>query len=77
MQRIIVGLGRTIPDSFIQIIEKAAQQQGVQLGKIDANTFPATSFFAKGGMARGTDTVPAMLTPGEFVMKSPLCKNTD
>ena len=69
MQRIIAGLGRTIPDSFIQLIEKAAQQQGVQLGKIDANTFPATSFFAKGGMARGTDTVPAMLTPGEFVMK--------
>jgi len=24
---------------------------------------------ATGGMARGTDTVPAMLTPGEFVMK--------
>ena len=27
------------------------------------------NFFATGGMARGTDTVPAMLTPGEFVMK--------
>jgi len=26
-------------------------------------------FMATGGMARGTDTVPAMLTPGEFVMK--------
>ena len=25
-------------------------------------------YFAVGGMARGTDTVPAMLTPGEFVM---------
>ena len=27
------------------------------------------AFLATGGMARGTDTVPAMLTPGEFVMK--------
>jgi hypothetical protein len=24
--------------------------------------------FAKGGFAKGTDTVPAMLTPGEFIM---------
>jgi hypothetical protein len=26
-------------------------------------------YFAAGGFARGTDTVPAMLTPGEFVVK--------
>jgi TP901 family phage tail tape measure protein len=26
------------------------------------------SYFGFGGMARGTDTVPAMLTPGEFIM---------
>jgi hypothetical protein len=25
-------------------------------------------YFAAGGYSRGTDTVPAMLTPGEFVM---------
>jgi hypothetical protein len=25
-------------------------------------------YFAVGGFARGTDTVPAMLTPGEFIM---------
>jgi uncharacterized protein (DUF885 family) len=25
-------------------------------------------YFAKGGFAIGTDTIPAMLTPGEFVM---------
>jgi TP901 family phage tail tape measure protein len=25
-------------------------------------------YFTKGGIARGTDTVPAMLTPGEFIM---------
>jgi hypothetical protein len=26
-------------------------------------------YMARGGFARGTDTVPAMLTPGEFVVK--------
>lgn len=26
-------------------------------------------YFASGGFARGTDTVPAMLTPGEFIMR--------
>jgi TP901 family phage tail tape measure protein len=26
-------------------------------------------FFATGGLAKGTDTVPAMLTPGEFIVK--------
>jgi TP901 family phage tail tape measure protein len=30
-------------------------------------TYP--KFFANGGFAMGTDTVPAMLTPGEFVIK--------
>jgi TP901 family phage tail tape measure protein len=28
-----------------------------------------TKYFAKGGYAMGTDTVPAMLTPGEFVIR--------
>jgi TP901 family phage tail tape measure protein len=31
--------------------------------------------FASGGMAMGTDTVPAMLTPGEFVIKRPSVKS--
>jgi hypothetical protein len=31
-------------------------------------------YFADGGMARGTDTVPSMLTPGEFVVNK---KSTD
>jgi hypothetical protein len=26
-------------------------------------------YFANGGFAKGTDTVPSMLTPGEFVVK--------
>ena len=69
VQRVIAGYSKSMPADVIGLVEKAAQQQGVQLGKIAENAFPATSFFAKGGMARGTDTVPAMLTPGEFIMK--------
>ena len=34
-----------------------------------------TKYFAAGGYARGTDTVPAMLTPGEFVMSKYAVKN--
>ena len=26
-------------------------------------------YFARGGMSRGTDTIPAMLTPGEYVVR--------
>jgi hypothetical protein len=26
-------------------------------------------YFASGGFSKGTDTIPAMLTPGEFVIK--------
>jgi hypothetical protein len=37
-----------------------------------ANGGMVSSRFAAGGMAKGTDTVPAMLTPGEFVVKRPM-----
>jgi hypothetical protein len=30
---------------------------------------PRMKFFSGGNIARGTDTIPAMLTPGEFVVK--------
>jgi hypothetical protein len=32
------------------------------------------SLFASGGFAKGTDTVPSMLTPGEFVVNSAATK---
>jgi hypothetical protein len=43
-------------------------QNGKVMGKRGA---VPTKYFAQGGIARGTDTVPAMLTPGEFVMSRP------
>jgi hypothetical protein len=33
------------------------------------------SYFAAGGKPLGSDTIPAMLTPGEFVVKRPAVKN--
>jgi hypothetical protein len=32
-------------------------------------------YFSLGNLARGTDTVPAMLTPGEFIVSQPAVKN--
>lgn len=38
-------------------------------GFVMPSSEPAPRQFANGGLAMGTDTVPAMLTPGEFVIK--------
>jgi len=40
---------------------------GGMVPKYDEGMVPR--YYAGGGLARGTDTVPAMLTPGEFVIK--------
>ena len=37
--------------------------------KLNKGGLVVPKYFAKGGHVRGTDTVPAMLTPGEFVIK--------
>jgi hypothetical protein len=41
----------------------------VPFGKGFAKGGLVPRYFANGGLSRGTDTVPAMLTPGEFVMR--------
>jgi TP901 family phage tail tape measure protein len=48
--------------SRFQLVEKIRKQRAARLGP----AFEGVNFYAKGGSA-GTDTVPAMLTPGEFV----------
>ena len=42
--------------------------QGVPLPNVGPGGIPMIIPFATGGLAMGTDTVPALLTPGEFVM---------
>ena len=52
--------------SATQLRREMVRQQGLGLMFSEGGLVPQG--FAGGGMARGTDTVPAMLTPGEFVM---------
>ena len=42
--------------------------QGFPLPNVGPGGIPMIIPFATGGLAMGTDTVPAMLTPGEFIM---------
>jgi len=57
-----------------RMLKRTRGNFGILAGAIPAMMRPFNpagppQFMATGGMARGTDTVPAMLTPGEFVMK--------
>jgi TP901 family phage tail tape measure protein len=53
--------------------KKVLEKENIKLmqttGLRFANGGMVPKYFAAGGFAKGTDTVPAMLTPGEFVMK--------
>jgi TP901 family phage tail tape measure protein len=63
------------PNVAIQI--KDREQAEALLGPQDPREFGRGGFikrFASGGMARGTDTVPALLTPGEFVIRKDAAK---
>lgn len=51
--------------SATQLRREMVRQQGFGLMFSEGGTVPRSP---GGGLARGTDTVPAMLTPGEFVM---------
>jgi TP901 family phage tail tape measure protein len=56
--------------------ETAAINAKGRVGRMNGGIIPrymssggmTPKYFAVGGMSRGTDTIPAMLTPGEFVM---------
>lgn len=55
--------------SLITDMVPIEQRQLEELKKIVANTAAGeVARFSTGGQARGTDTVPAMLTPGEFIV---------
>ena len=75
VKRIQAGWIFGIPDWAQDATKKAfpdpafgARHQDVMLKSPTIGT-QNQHYFASGGAARGTDTVPAMLTPGEFVMK--------
>lgn len=53
------------------IIQKQAQAEVLRpQGLAKGGLVRSLMYLAKGNLARGTDTIPAMLSPGEFVMNS-------
>jgi hypothetical protein len=57
----IMGGGKTLaPQTWQQAVAKAVPKKWNMGGRVQR--------FASGGFAIGTDTVPAMLTPGEFIV---------
>jgi hypothetical protein len=73
---VVNNIGATIGNAVSGAVNAVGSFFG-GLFKADGGIIPARmsiggmvpSYFAAGGFARGTDTVPAMLTPGEFVVK--------
>jgi TP901 family phage tail tape measure protein len=55
--------------SFNSIVDKLTSD--INMGRLEGLSFKK---FASGGAATGTDTVPAMLTPGEFVVSKQSAK---
>ena len=53
-----------------QRLQNAAKAEGLakRYGYMSAGGMVKPKYFSVGGAARGTDIVPAMLTPGEFVI---------
>jgi len=58
----------TPPDVLTQAAGK--QLGGLIQGYAKGGLINKLSYLAKGNLARGTDTIPAMLSPGEFVMNA-------
>lgn len=50
-------------------------QKSIGLGPTFATGGIVPQYFASGGLSRGTDTVPAMLTPGELILNKAQQKN--
>ena len=68
--RVMAGFANGYTEQFVKDITEAFPNMPPHhLQGLTGKDFGVMSYFAKGGEARGTDTVPAMLTPGEFVMK--------
>jgi Phage-related minor tail protein len=63
--------GNSPTDAAVAASKAAFQASGMSLNRyINRSTGGMVpSYYAVGGYAKGTDTVPAMLTPGEFVVK--------
>jgi hypothetical protein len=70
-------------NKFILPLQNALGSSGIGIPELKAFGVPGYAMggmvmpqrFLAGGFARGTDTIPAMLTPGEFVVSQPAVKS--
>ena len=73
MDQVLANRADVLSGNLTPAQVKAAERENIKLMKDSGLKFAkggmVPSFFGAGGFAKGTDTVPAMLTPGEFVMK--------
>jgi TP901 family phage tail tape measure protein len=69
----IVGISQNGDQRILEVLlskfAKGGMVRKYAMGGMVPIAEPAPRQFANGGYAMGTDTVPAMLTPGEFVIK--------
>ena len=69
----IVGVSQSGDQRILEVLiskfAKGGMVRKYAMGGMVPVAEPAPRQFANGGYAMGTDTVPAMLTPGEFVIK--------
>jgi hypothetical protein len=79
-----LSIGGKSKKSLQEIIDKLAMQVAMRQYKTASSGGmmkgysvggKVMSYFAAGGKPLGSDTIPAMLTPGEFVIKRPAVKN--
>ena len=65
------GIRLTIPTSIfgVKVPIIGGQSWGFNIQRLASGGLVSPAYMASGGYAMGTDTVPAMLTPGEFVIK--------
>ena len=60
--------GSQVIDYANAVNEALGRPQGTPVAMAKGGVVPGMKYFLNGGFAKGTDTVPAMLTPGEFVV---------
>jgi len=65
---------QSLIDKTLELLRLYEGQVGITLKGPDSLDITEPMLFAKGGMIHGSDTVPAMLTPGEFVINAKASK---
>ena len=60
--------GSQVIDYANAVNEALGRPQGTPVAMAKGGLVPGMKYFLNGGFAKGTDTIPAMLSPGEFIV---------